>query len=176
LEQAPEEEACWLDPGIEIIKKAIGTPPRGWRPMNRRIKMATTLGVKAKDAFAILSLLGLFSAGAPISAVKAESLPESVTQTAASSSEHAMLATRFEDAAREMQSKADEQKKLLEQYEEMHLYGWQAHNLKSRTTALIRKYEQAARSNMKEAMAHRQLEQQSNYAIHGDRMPQTGSN
>ena len=121
--------------------------------------MATTLGTKAKDTFAILCLLGLLVVGAPISTVKAENLPESAIQTAASPSEHSVLAHRLEDATRQMQAKADEQKTLLEQYEQLRLYGWQAHNLKSRTTALIRKYEQAARANMKEAMAHRQMAQ-----------------
>ncbi|SCX80140.1 hypothetical protein [Nitrosospira sp. Nsp13] len=140
--------------------------------------MATTLGTKAKDTFAILSLLGLLAVGAPISTVKAENFPESAIQTAAAPSEHSVLARRFEGAAHEMQAKADEQKTLLEQYEQTRLYGWQAHNLKSHTTALIRKYEQAARANMKEAMAHRQMAQQSkpDYAIHGGQMPQTGSN
>ena len=137
--------------------------------------MATTLGKKAKNTFALLSLLGLLAVGAPISTVKAENLPDqSAIQTAVSPSEHSVLARRFEDAAREMQAKADEQKTLLEQYEQTHLYGWQSHNLKSHTAALIRKYEQAARANMKEAMAHRQMAP--NYAIHGGQMPQTVSN
>jgi hypothetical protein len=122
--------------------------------------MATTLGTKAKDTFAVLSLLGLLAVGAPISTVKAESLPDqSAIQTAVSPSEHSILAKRFEDAAREMQAKADEQKALLEQYEQTHLYGWQSRNLKSNTSALIRKYEQAVRANMKEAMAHHQMAQ-----------------
>ena len=139
--------------------------------------MATTLGTKAKDTFAILSLLGLLAVGAPISTVKAENLPDQ-SATAVSPNEHIVLAKRFEDAAREMQAKADEQKTLLEQYEQTHLYGWQSHNLKSHTAALIRKYEQAARANMKEAMAHCQMAQQSkpDYVIHGAQMPQTGSN
>jgi hypothetical protein len=120
--------------------------------------MATTLGTKVKDTFAIFSLLGLLTVGAPIATVKAENLPEqSTAQAVKSLDEHGVLAKRHEDAAREMQAKADEQKKLLAQYEETHLYGWQSHNLKSRTSALIRKYEQAARSNMKEAVAHRQM-------------------
>ena len=141
--------------------------------------MATTLSIKAKDTFAMLSLLGLLAAGAAIGTVKAENLPDqSAIQTVASPSEHSVLAKGFEDAARQMQAKADEQKKLLEQYEGMRLYGRQSYNLKSQTTALIRKYEQAALSNMKEAIAHRQLAQQpkSNYAIHGSQMPQAGNN
>lgn len=141
--------------------------------------MTTTFGKKIKDTSAILSLLGLLALGASIGTVKAENLlDQSTIQTIASSNEHSILAKGFEDAALQMQAKADEQKKLLEQYEEMHLYGWQSHNLKSRTTALIRKYEQAARADTKEARAHRQMAQQPqpNYAIHGGQMPQTGSN
>ena len=113
--------------------------------------METTLGTKAKDTFAILSLLGLLAVGAPISTVKAENLPDhSASQTAVSPSQHSVLAKRFEDAAKEMPAKADQQKALLEQYEQTRLYGWRSHNLKSRTAALIRKYEQAARANPKE--------------------------
>jgi hypothetical protein len=140
--------------------------------------MAATLSIKAKDTIAVLSLLGLLAAGTSISTVKAETIPESAIQAVAASSEHIVLAKRFEDAAREMQAKADEQKKLLEQYEQTHLYGWQARNLKSQTAALIHKYEQAARSNMKEAMIHRQMAKQANpdYAIHDNQMPQTISN
>jgi hypothetical protein len=142
--------------------------------------MATTLGTKAKDTFAVLSLLGLLAVGAPISTVKAESLPDqSASQTAVSRSEHSVLAKRFEDGTREMQAKADEKKRLLEQYaNKSYLYGKRAQDLQSNTSALIRKYEQAARANMKEAMAHRQMAQQPNpnYVIHDGQMPQTGSN
>jgi hypothetical protein len=140
--------------------------------------MATALGTKAKDTFAVLSLLGLLAVGAPISTVKAENLPDhSASQAAVSPNAHGVLAKRFEDAAREMQAKADEQKALLEQYEQTHLYGWQSRNLKSNASALIRKYEQAVRANMKEAMAHHQMEQSNlNYVILGGQMPQTGSN
>jgi hypothetical protein len=114
--------------------------------------MATTLGKKAKDTFAILSLLGLLAVGAPISTVKAENLPESAIQTGVSPSEHSVLAKGPKDATREMQVKADEQKRLLEHYEDKsYLYGKRAQDLQSHTSALIRKYEQAARSKTKEA-------------------------
>jgi hypothetical protein len=107
--------------------------------------MATTLSKKAKDTFAVLSLLGLLAVGAPISTVKADNLPDqSASQTAVSLSEHGVLAKRFEDSAKEMQAKADEQKTLLEQYEQTQMYGRQSRNLKSNASALIRKYEQAA--------------------------------
>ena len=78
-------------------------------------------------------------------------------ENAATQSDHYVLARRFEDAAKEMRAKAEEKKALLEQYEKMRLYGWQSHNLKSRTSALIRKYEQAVQSNIGEAALHLQI-------------------
>jgi hypothetical protein len=78
-------------------------------------------------------------------------------QNARTASDHLALATYFENAAQEMRTKAEEQKKLLEQFEKEHLYGWQRHNLESHTSALIHKYQRAMRSNMEEAVCHRQL-------------------
>lgn len=141
--------------------------------------MVTTLGIKSKNTFAFLSLLGLLAIGVPVGTVKAENLPDQLAiQTAVSPSEHSVLANRLEDATRQMQAKVDEQKWLLEQYEnKSYLYGRQAQDLQSHTSALIRKYEQGARSNMKEAAAHRQLAQpKPNYLTHGDQMPRAGSN
>ena len=133
--------------------------------------MATTLGKKTKEIFSALSLLGLLAACVLMStSVRGENIVvHAAIRNATAQGEHNVLAMYFEDAAREMQIKANEQKELLEQYENGHLYGWQSHNLKSNTLALIRKYEQAARSNMKEAASHRQMAQKAkrNYAIHG---------
>jgi hypothetical protein len=119
--------------------------------------MATTLGIKIKDTFVVFSLLGLLAGGAPTGTVKAENLPDqSAVQIAPT--EHGALAKSFEDATRHMQAKSDEQKRLLEHYEDKsYLYGKRAQDLQSHTSALIRKYEQAARSNMREAMAHRRM-------------------
>ena len=51
-------------------------------------------------------------------------------------SDHDTLSRYFEGAAKEMQTKAAEQKKLLEHYEEKgYLYGRQAQDLKSHTAA-----------------------------------------
>ncbi|PTR10130.1 hypothetical protein C8R32_102219 [Nitrosospira sp. Nsp5] len=126
--------------------------------------MVTTLGKKAKDTFAVLSLLGLLAVGTSISSVKADNLPDqSAIQTAVSPSEHSVLARRFEEAAKEMQVKADKQKILLEHYEnKSYLYGKRAQDLQSHTSALIRMYEKGARLYMKEAIAHCQMSQSVN--------------
>lgn len=78
-------------------------------------------------------------------------------ENARTPADHLVLAKYFEHAAEEMQMKAEEQKKLLEQYEKEHLYGWQRHNLESHTLALIRKYQQAVRANMVGAVCHQRL-------------------
>lgn len=63
-----------------------------------------------------------------------------------------------ENAAGEMQTKAEEQKRLLEHYEEKsYLYGRQAQDLKSHTAALVRKYNEVAAENIREAPVYRQL-------------------
>ncbi|HVW63460.1 MAG TPA: hypothetical protein VHB01_00475 [Nitrosospira sp.] len=89
-------------------------------------------------------------------------------QNATPPSGHYALARQSEDAAREMRAKAEEQKALLQQYENGNLYGWQSHSLKSNALALIRKYEQAAQSKMREAVSHRQMAQklEENYVGH----------
>ena len=57
-----------------------------------------------------------------------------------------------------MQAKAEEQKKLLQHYEEKsYLYGREAQDLISHTSALVRKYGETAQENRKEAALHRQM-------------------
>jgi hypothetical protein len=140
--------------------------------------MATALGKNSRNILIALSALVLLTAGVSSGTAKAEDLSDrTAAQAVVSPDKHGVLAQHFEVTAKGMQQKADEQKKLLEQYEQIQLYGWQSHDLKSRTTALIRKYEEAARSNMKEAAAHRQMAQSKpTYATPGVQMPQTGSN
>jgi hypothetical protein len=125
---------------------------------------------RLKGILTALTVAGLLAACAPMSTnIASEGThTQMAVQNATTQSDHYALAKRFEDAAKEMQAKADEKKALLEQYEKIRLYGWQSHNLKSRTLALIRKYEQAAQSNMREAGSHRQMARQleGNYIRH----------
>jgi hypothetical protein len=81
-----------------------------------------------------------------------------VAATAGVHGDHDALAQYFENVAREMQAKAEEQRKLLQHYEEKsYLYGRTAQDLKSHTTALLRKYNNTAEENRKEAAIHRQM-------------------
>lgn len=114
---------------------------------------------KLENVFAALSLMSILILASPVAtAAHHVNTPDRVaTQNAATRDDHEAMAKYYEDTAAQMQVKVEEQKELLEQYEKVRLYGWQSHNLKSRTLALIRKYEQAARSNMEEALSHRQM-------------------
>ena len=79
-------------------------------------------------------------------------------QSAKSRSDHESLAKHYEDAAKDMQAKVDEHKKLLAQYEaRKSLYGKQAQSLISHCQGLVRIYEQAAADNMSMAESQRQM-------------------
>jgi hypothetical protein len=124
---------------------------------------------RPKGVFTLLFLVGLLGACAPMSKnVVKEEANHAAIQNATTLSDHYALAKRLEDAAKEMRAKAEEQKALLQQYENGNLYGWQSHSLRSNALALIRKYEQAAQSKMREAASHRQLARklEDNYVRH----------
>jgi hypothetical protein len=114
---------------------------------------------KLENVLAALSVMGIPILASPVAtaAHHVDTPDRAATQNATMRGDHEAMAKYYEDIAAQMQVKVEEQKELLEQYEKVRLYGWQSHNLKSRTLALIRKYEQAARSNMEEALSHRQM-------------------
>jgi hypothetical protein len=79
-------------------------------------------------------------------------------QSAKTRSDHEALAKHYEDAAKDMQAKAEEHKKLLTQYEARKtLYGKEAQSLISHCQGLVRIYEQAAKENISMAESHRQM-------------------
>ena len=66
-------------------------------------------------------------------------------------------AEAHENAAREMQAKAQEQKQLLEQYKaKSYLYGRQAQDLQGQAHAMAHKYGKAAKSYTREAALYRE--------------------
>jgi endonuclease III len=110
--------------------------------------------MKIKTTFIVLTLLNLVTACAQM-----DSHPMNMTQLvqdARTSADHETLAKHYEDTAKEMQTNADEHKKLLVQYQAGN-YGKQAQNLKMHCEFLIRAYQQAAEENMRMASAHRQM-------------------
>lgn len=120
--------------------------------------------MKINKIIAAFSLLGFMAAmSLPVQAVvEVENFDiEAASHSAATRSDHEAVAKYYEDAAMEMQAKAQEQKHLLEQYEDKsYLYGRQAQDLQAHTYALARKYEKEAQTNIKEAALHRKIASQ----------------
>ena len=137
--------------------------------------MKTKLG----KVFAALSIVGLLASLSP-SAFAAQSDDASETsetsairaaaQNATTRSDHEAVAKYYEDAATQIQAKVEEQKQLLEHYEDKsYLYGRQAQDLQSRTTALVRHYEKTVKTHIQEAALHRQMASklEENHAVSG---------
>ena len=112
--------------------------------------------MKTKTPLAIVAIFGLGLLGSCTINPHSMDMTQAV-QSAKTRSDHENLANHYEDAAKEMQAKADEHKKLLGQYEtNKSLYGKQASTLISHCQGLIRIYEQAAKENLAMAQSHRE--------------------
>lgn len=116
---------------------------------------------KFGKVFAALSMAGLLaSLNFSATAAAPVETPEirAAAQTATTRSDHEAVARFYEDAARKMQAKLNEQKELLEHYEnKSYLYGRQAQDLQSHTGALVRDYEHTVSATLQEASLHRQM-------------------
>ncbi|MDN5753230.1 MAG: hypothetical protein L0H15_08100 [Nitrosospira sp.] len=120
---------------------------------------------------AALSMVG-FLASVSSSAMAAEDpVILAAAQKAVTAGDHLAVAKALEDEARQMQVKAQEQTELLEHYEDKaYLFGRQAQDLQSHTSALVRKYERVVSEDIKEAAVHRQIAaklEQNNQAASG---------
>ena len=74
--------------------------------------------------------------------------------------DHDSLAKQYENTAKKLLVKAEEQKKLLQHYEEKsYLYGRQAQDRQSHTWALLRKDEKVAKETIKQAAFHQKMAQ-----------------
>lgn len=125
--------------------------------------------MKTKNVIATLSLFGLLAALNPsASAMGDHSDVQAAARNAVTRSDHEAVAKYYDDAATRMKTKVQEQKELLEHYEDKsYLYGRRAQDLQAHTDALIRNYEKTVKANIKEAASHRQMAlqlEESNYA------------
>ena len=111
--------------------------------------------MKTIVSFALVAMLGLLASCSinphPMDMTQA-------VQNAKTRADHEALAQHYDDAAKEMQAKAAEHKKMVAQYEaNKSLYGKQAQSLISHCQGLARIYDQAAADNMSMAESHRQM-------------------
>ena len=112
--------------------------------------------MKTKLLITLLLTVGLVSACAEMNPHPMDM--SQAVQNAESKADHEALAQHYEEAAKEMQLKVDEHKKLLRQYEsKSYRYGRQAQDLKAHCKRLIDVYEKAAEENLEMAKMHRQM-------------------
>jgi hypothetical protein len=113
---------------------------------------------KIVAAFSLLSFLVAINSPAWAAAEIENFDVNAAAQNAVTQSDHVAVAKYYEDVARKMQAKVEEQKLLLAQYEDRsYLYGREAQDLQAHTHALVVKYENEAKANVKEAALHRQM-------------------
>ncbi len=117
---------------------------------------------QSANILAALSMFALLVSASPMASAAADptDTPEirAAIQSAVTRGDHEAVARYYEDAAIELQAKLKEKKELLEHYEDKsYLYGRQAQDLQSHTQALVRKYDQTAKANMREAALYRKL-------------------
>ena len=104
-------------------------------------------------------MLGLLSSCAQLGsfAIQDENTRRAA-QNAGTHADHDNLAKQYENTAKEMQVKVEEQKKLLQHYEDKsYLYGTNGQTFQAHTSAMIRSYERAARESLNEATFHRKM-------------------
>ncbi|MCK9607987.1 hypothetical protein A1359_15690 [Methylomonas lenta] len=79
-------------------------------------------------------------------------------ENAKTKADHEALAQHYEAAAKDMQLKVDEHKKLLSKYEShSYLYGKKAQDLKAHCRNLITIYQNGVDANMSMAKMHREM-------------------
>ena len=114
---------------------------------------------KSGTFVAVLSMLGLLASCAQMGPLEKQGDDiHKAAQNAITYADHDNLAKRYAKTAKEIQVKAEEQKKLLQHYEDKsYLYGRQAQDIQSRTWALLNKYEQAVEENIHQAAFHQRM-------------------
>ncbi len=104
----------------------------------------------------MLGLLASCAQMGPLEAQNAES--RNAAENARTFSDHDRLAKQYQNTAKELLVKAEEQKKKLQHYEEKsYLYGRQAQDYQSQTSALLNKYQQAAQETIRQAAFHQRM-------------------
>lgn len=121
--------------------------------------LITIMKAKIGKFVAAISMIGLLASCAQTGALEVHNAElDQAAQSARTYADHDRLAKQYKNNARQLLVKADEQKKLLSQYQEKsYMYGRQAQDLQSHTTALLHKYERAVESNIQQAAYHQKM-------------------
>jgi hypothetical protein len=117
------------------------------------------MNAKIGKLIAVVSMFGLLAGCAQTGALEANNAElNQAAQSARTYADHDRLAKQYKNNARQLLVKAEEQKKLLSQYQEKsYMYGRQAQDLQSHTVALLHKYERAVENNIQQAAYHQKM-------------------
>lgn len=116
--------------------------------------------VKIKFLLITILMLSFLSGCAQMNPVKTVQGNEVHGVDRNTADDHDTLAKHYEDEAKKMQSRLQEHKKRLRDYEEhSYYYGRRGQEFQSHTSANIRYYENAVEENLKEAAIHRKMAQ-----------------
>lgn len=101
----------------------------------------------------------------------------SANSFATSAAEHEALASQFENLAKEMQAKVEEQKDIVNHKPRSSYFGKNGRNVKSHIAFKIRKYEKAAAEYLEQATHHHAMagEQAGNNTVASQNLPNSGS-
>ncbi len=112
-----------------------------------------------KNKFVFLIIFGLSSLLASCAQMNFHPMDMAqAVQTAKTPADHEALAKHYETAAKEMEAKLQEHKKMYEEYEaQRQTYGKRGLDMEAMCRAMINFYEQAAKGNMNMANAHRKM-------------------
>jgi len=103
--------------------------------------------MQTKIFFAVLVILSFLTSSVPMAAESANI--NDAEAKAKTNFDHIKLAEYYENQAKEMSAKAEEQKKLLEEYKNhSEYYGREGQEFQSHHEALLREYEKAVERNM----------------------------
>lgn len=113
---------------------------------------------KIGKLFAALAI-GLLASCAQLGPLEAQNANiAKAAEQATTYADHDRLAKQYENTAKELLVKAEEQRKKLQHYEEKsYLYGRQAQDYQSHTSALLSKYQRAAEETIKQAAFHHKI-------------------
>jgi hypothetical protein len=110
----------------------------------------------SRTFLALVATLGLLASCAHINPHPMDMT--SAVRNAKTSADHDALAKHYEDTAKAMRAKAEEQKKMLREYNvHGYYYGRQTEDLQEHAQALARTYDNAADANMNMAKYHHRL-------------------
>jgi len=114
---------------------------------------------KTERLVAVFSAVALLASCAQTSSLERKNANSHVaSEDAKTYADHDRLARQYENTAKQLLVKAEEQKKLLQHYEEKsYLYGRQAQDNQSHASALLNKYQHAAEDTMKQAAFHHKM-------------------